>query len=143
MPVAVRGTVSFRITNYREFVKLHRLTQFSTDDFNKQIKDAICRYIKDAVTAAPAENNIPVIQIESKIALINDKIEYDIGERLRENFGVTVSGVDINSIEIDKTNCSKSKAIDTNCGPKAPGWDLNQKKNFKNNACIHNILMIQ
>ena len=104
VPVAVRGTVSFRITNYREFVKLHRLTQFSTDDFNKQIKDAICRYIKDAVTAAPAENNIPVIQIESKIALINDKIEYDIGERLRENFGVTVSGVDINSIEIDKTS---------------------------------------
>ena len=104
VPVAVRGTVSFKITNYREFVKLHRLTQFSTDDFNKQIKDAICRYIKDAVTAAPAENNIPVIQIENKIALINDKIEYDIGERLRENFGVTVSGVDINSIEIDKTS---------------------------------------
>ena len=31
-------------------------------------------------------------------------MEYDIGERLKENFGVLVSGVDIGAIEIDKTS---------------------------------------
>ena len=104
VPVAVRGTVSFQISDYREFIKLHRLNSFNLDDFQKQIRDAVSRYIKDAVANAPAANNIPVIQIESKTAQINDAVEYDIKERLQEDFGVTVSGVDIAAIEIDKSS---------------------------------------
>lgn len=104
VPVAVRGTVSFRISDYREFIKLHRLSSFHLDDFQKQIRDAVSRYVKDTVANAPAAHNIPVIQIESKTALLNDAIEYDISERLKDTFGVTVSGVDIGAIEIDKTS---------------------------------------
>lgn len=104
VPVAVRGTVSFGISNYREFIKLHRLNNFSLDDFQKQIRDAVCRYVKDCVANAPAAHSIPVVQIESKTAQINDAIEYDISERLKESFGVLVSGVDISAIEIDKTS---------------------------------------
>ena len=104
VPVAVRGTVSFSISDYREFIKLHRLNNFSLDDFQKQIRDAVCRYVKDCVANAPAAHSIPVVQIESKTAQINDAIEYDISERLKESFGVLVSGVDISAIEIDKAS---------------------------------------
>lgn len=104
VPVAVRGTVSFKISDYKEFIKLHRLNNFNLDDFQRQIRDAVTRYVKDAVANAPAANNIPLVQIESKTAQINDVIEYDISERLKENFGVTVSGVDIGAIEIDKSS---------------------------------------
>lgn len=104
VPVAIRGTVSFGISNYREFIKLHRLNNFSLDDFQKQIRDAVCRYVKDCVANAPAAHSIPVVQIESKTAQINDAIEYDISERLKESFGVLVSGVDISAIEIDKAS---------------------------------------
>ena len=104
VPVAVRGTVGFGIKDYREFVKLHRLFSFNLDDFQKQIRDATSRYIKDAVANAPAANNIPVIQIESKTAQINDAIEYNLSERMSETFGVVVSGVDIGAIEIDKSS---------------------------------------
>ena len=104
IPVAVRGTISFKISDYRQFIKLHRLNTFSLDDFQRQIRDAVCRYVKDTVTNAPAANDIPVIQIENKTSQINDAIEYDISVRLKENFGVTVSGVDIGAIEIDKTS---------------------------------------
>lgn len=104
VPVAVRGTISFKITDYREFIKLHRLNSFNLDDFQKQIRDVMCRYVKDVVANAPAAHNIPIIQIETKTAQINDDIEYNIGQRLKENFGVTVSGVDVGAIEIDKTS---------------------------------------
>lgn len=104
VPVAVRGTISFRIEDYREFIKLHRLSTFNLDDFQKQIRDAVNRYVKDTVANAPAAHNIPVIQIESKTAQINDAVEYDISERLKESFGVVVSGIDIGAIEIDKTS---------------------------------------
>lgn len=104
VPVAVRGTVSFHIADYRAFIKLHRLNSFRLDDFQKQIRDAVSRYVKDTVANAPAANNIPVIQIETKTAQINDAVEYDISERLKEGFGVLVSGVDIGAIEIDKSS---------------------------------------
>lgn len=44
------------------------------------------------------------MQIETKTAQINDTIEFDISERLREHFGVEVSGVDISAIELDKSS---------------------------------------
>lgn len=104
VPVAVRGTVSFGISDYREFIKLHRLSNFNLDDFQRQIRDAVSRYVKDAVANAPAAHNIPLVQIETKTAIINDAVEYDISERLKETFGVVVSGVDIGTIEIDKSS---------------------------------------
>ena len=104
VPVAVRGTVSFGIADYQEFIKLHRLSSFNLNDFQGQIRDAVCRYVKDSVANAPASHNIPLVQIESKTAQINDVVEFDLGERLKETFGVVVSGVDIGAIEIDKTS---------------------------------------
>ena len=104
VPVAVRGTVSFGISDYREFIKLHRLYDFNLDDFQRQIRDAVTRYVKDAVANAPAVHNIPLVQIETKTATINDVVEFDISERLKETFGVVVSGVDIGAIEIDKSS---------------------------------------
>lgn len=104
VPVAVRGTISFQIQDYREFIKLNRLHNFSLEDFQKQIRDTVIRYVKDTIANAPSAHNIPVIQIESKTAQINDAVEYDISERLKESFGILVSGVDIGAIEIDKTS---------------------------------------
>lgn len=104
VPVAVRGTVSFSITDYREFIKLHRLSTFNIDDFQRQIRDAVNRYVKDTVANAPSVHNIPVIQIESKTAQINNIVEYELSKRLKETFGVVVSGIDIGAIEIDKSS---------------------------------------
>lgn len=104
VPIAVRGTISFKIADYREFIKLHRLSSFNLDDFQSQIRDAASRYVKDVITNAPATHNIPLVQIETKTSEINDIIEYDLGERLKESFGVTISGIDVGTIELDKAS---------------------------------------
>lgn len=104
VPVAVRGTISFKISDYRGFIKLHRLNSFDLVDFQTQIRDAVSRYVKDVVANAPAQHDIPLVQIETKTSQINDVIEFDLGERLRETFGVEISGVDIGAIELDKSS---------------------------------------
>ena len=104
VPVAVRGSINFRIDDYRGFIKLHRLSNFSLEDFQKQIRDVVSCYVKDCVAHASAVHNIPLVQIESKVAEINDIIEYNLKERLSEDFGVIVSGIDINAIEFDKSS---------------------------------------
>lgn len=104
VPVAVRGTMTFKIEDYEKFIKCHRLINFELDTFKEEVKSAISRYVKDVVTNIPASHNIPVVQIESKVAMINDVIELNVKERLIEDFGVTVTGLDISAIEVDNTS---------------------------------------
>ena len=102
VPVAVRGTMSFKIADYREFIKLHRLANFDLDAFQKQIKDACVKYVKD--TVINIVDNIPLVQIEKKIMAVSDAIEERLKKRLQSEFGVVVSSVDIATIEVDKTS---------------------------------------
>jgi membrane protease subunit (stomatin/prohibitin family) len=104
VPVAVRGTMTFKIEDYKAFVKYHQLVNFSIDDLKTKINATVSRYVKSAVTNALTENNIPLIAIESKIDLITEKIELFVRGRLAENFGVFVTGLDISAIEVDKDN---------------------------------------
>ena len=111
VPVAVRGTINFRIADYREFIRLHKLSTFRLEDFQMQIRSSINRYIKDIVANAPAVHDVPVIQLETKISQINDAVEYDIIQRMKEDFGVIVSSVDIRTIEIDKSSDGYAKLM--------------------------------
>ena len=104
VPVSVRGNLNFKITDYKNFIKLHRLIDFNVDDFQNQIKDAVSRYVKNTVVTLPVKENIPLVQIESKITDINESLENDLKLRLKENFGVDVISVDVSTIEIDKTS---------------------------------------
>ena len=102
VPLAVRGTITFNITDYKGFIKLNRLINFELDDFKKQIKDAVTKYIKAVVTNIPADNGIPVLQMERKILDINDLVSKYLGSRLETDFGVNMKGLDIATIEVDK-----------------------------------------
>lgn len=104
VPVAVRGDIRFKITDYKEFIKLHRLINFDLEDFKSQIKSAVSKYVKGVVANIPAEKGIPVIQLERKLTEINDVVEESLKKRLQNEFGVTVSSVDIEDIDIDKTS---------------------------------------
>lgn len=104
VPVAVRGTITFGIKDYRQFIKLHRLDEFDLDAFKVQVRDAVIRYVKPAVANAPADLGISVVQLERGLAKVHDAVEPQIRERLSTDFGVEVSGVDISAIELDKTS---------------------------------------
>lgn len=104
VPTAVRGTLTFNIKDYKEFIRLHRLDEFNLDTFQKQIKDAVARYVKAVVANAPMDFNLPLIQIDRRIAEINDAALPRVAERLSNDFGVNVTGLDIAVIEVDKTS---------------------------------------
>lgn len=104
VPVAVRGDIRFKITDYKEFIKLHRLINFDLEDFKSQIQSAVTKYVKSVVANIPSEKGIPVIQLERKLTEINDVIEESLKKRLQNEFGITVGSVDIDAIDIDKTS---------------------------------------
>ena len=104
VPVAVRGTITFNITDYRNFVKLNRLVDFDMDAFRQQIKDATVKYTKSFVANSPVDSNIPVLQLERKIAEICDMSRSKLSIAFEEDFGVNLKRFDISAIEIDKEN---------------------------------------
>ena len=102
VPMAVRGTITFNITDYRGFVKLNRLVNFDHDQFLAQIKAALTKYIKGIVMNVPQEMGIPVVQMERQILPINNKVEEYLKPRIENDFGVNLKGLDIATLEIDK-----------------------------------------
>ena len=109
VPTAVRGSLNFHIADYREFFKLHRLEEFELSTFESQIRDTVIRYVKSVVISAPEKYGIPVVQIGRHIIEINALIEIELIEKLQAEYGVSVSGVNISDIEIDKDSKAYKK----------------------------------
>lgn len=102
VPVAVRGAITFNLTDYKQFIKLNRLIDFDLDKFSQQIKAAVTKYVKNFVANCPLDNNIPVLQLERKVMEISDLVQARLRPQFEEDFGVNLKRLDISAIEIDK-----------------------------------------
>ena len=102
VPMAVHGTITFNITDYKGFIKLNRLVNFDHEQFHKQIKNAIAKYIKSIVMNVPSEMGIPVVQMERKLLEINDRVQAYLIPRFENDFGVNMKALDISTLNIDK-----------------------------------------
>lgn len=102
VPMAVHGTITFNITDYRNFIKLNRLLTFDLYDFEQQIKAAVTKYVKSFVSNVPTSCGIPVMQIERKMVEISDMIQERLATDFIHHFGVTLKRLDISDIVIDK-----------------------------------------
>jgi len=102
IPVAARGTLSFSVEDYRGFVKVNRLINFTLEDFKGKVKDAVVRRIKGAISNAPFDYNFPLVQIERKIEAIGDGIRDRLRDEFATDFGVNLKRFDLSAIEVDK-----------------------------------------
>ncbi len=102
VPMAVRGSITFNLTDIPAFLKLNRLINFELEDFNKQIKDAVIKYCKGYISNVPSDCGIPVMQMERKILEINDMIQARLKVDFESDFGVNLKRFDLSAIDVDK-----------------------------------------
>lgn len=102
IPVAVRGTITYCIADYRRFIKLHRLDEFDAADLQKQIKDHVARKVKSIVADVATTQQLPIQQLENKTDNISRLTIETLSEKLNALFGVELSSVDVSAIDIDK-----------------------------------------
>lgn len=131
VPVAVRGTLTFALEDYKNFVKLNRLVDFDLDAFKQQIKDTMVRKIKGIVTNIPSDLSMPVIQMERKIDEISEVLETKLKERFDE-FGVKMKHIDINAVEIDKDSDAYEEVKSLTGGLTAKTMQAQADLNIKN-----------
>ena len=102
VPVAVRGQITFNLTDVPSFIKQNRLVEFSLAQFLEQIKGMVVKFAKNCVANYPSDNGISVLQIERKILDISDMMQMRLATQLAEDFGVNLKRLDISAIEIDQ-----------------------------------------
>jgi membrane protease subunit (stomatin/prohibitin family) len=104
IPCSVRGTLTFNLTDYSNFIKLNRLRNFEIHDFKNQVKDSIIRKTKSTIMNIIETNNIPVLQIERKIDELSDVIQEKMNDILVADFGINIKRMDISAVDIDKSH---------------------------------------
>lgn len=102
VPMAARGSLTFQLEDYKVFIKLHRLIDFSLESFQKQIKDMVVKYVKGFISNVPSEQQIPVLQIERKVLDISDMIQQRLAPEMERDFGIKLKRFDLSAIEPDK-----------------------------------------
>ena len=111
VPVAVRGSITFNLTDVKQFIKLNRITDFSLDQFSEQIVGMVKKFTKNFVSNCPVEQGISVLQIERKVAEISDLLQARIAPQLADDFGINLKRIDISAIEIDKESSDYAQFI--------------------------------
>lgn len=104
VPCAVRGSMTFNLTDYKSFIKLNRLREFDLEDFKNQIKGFFIRKAKSIVLNIPLDENIPVVQLERKIDEIGELVKLKIKAVLEDDFGINLKRIDISTLEFDREN---------------------------------------
>ncbi len=132
VPMAVRGTITFNITDYRNFIKLNRLVNFDHEQFLNQIKSALAKYVKGVVMNVPQEMGIPVVQMERQILNINNKVEEYLKPRIENDFGINLKGLDIAAMEINKESLYYKQLRQLTAGNTARTMNAQTDINIKN-----------
>ena len=132
VPVAVRGTLTFNITDYRQFIKLNRLVNFDKEQFVRQIQDAVRRNVKAVVMNLPQEMGLPLVQVERQIMEVNDRVTAKVKPRIEGDFGVNLKALDISAIEIDKESPNYEEVRQLTAGITARTMQAQADVNVKN-----------
>lgn len=104
VPCAVRGSLLFNLTDYKNFIKLNRLINFEITDLETQVKDFMVRKMKSVILNIASEKGIPVVQLETRIDEISEYIQTKIAAEITVDFGVNLKRLDIGAIELDKSH---------------------------------------
>lgn len=102
VPVAVHGMLVYAVDDINKFNNINKTQNINDGVFQQKLKGQITKYIKAVVTNAPADNQIPVLQIERKILEISELVQQYVTPKIESLFGVNVRSVDINNIVVDK-----------------------------------------
>lgn len=138
-PVAVNGSFTYNITDYKAFIKLHRLINFDPEDFSLGVRDAVIKVVKGIVSRAPREAGIPLVLLNQEIDRISDLIEAKLKTAFVEDFGVNLKRFDLAEIWIDEDSEAYSQLRQLTAGQQQKTIEMQTDINLKNMADMQEI----
>ena len=100
--VTVRGTITFKIVDYKNFVNLQALVDFDMTKFGNQIKNAVIDNVRNSMMDIMMKLGRPLAQIETYRREIKTILEADLMSNLLNVYGVTMVDLNLAAIELNK-----------------------------------------
>jgi len=104
VPVAVHGMLVYAVDDIARFNSINKTQNINDGVFQQKLKGQITKYVKGVVTNAPADNQIPVLQLERKILDMSALVQNYVSPKIESLFGINVRSVDITEIVVDKNS---------------------------------------
>lgn len=101
VPVAVSGMIVYAVDDIAHFNSINKTQNMNDGVFQQKLKGQVTKYVKSVVTNAPAENQIPVLQLERKIVEISELVQQSVTPKIESLFGVNVRSIDIIEIRVN------------------------------------------
>lgn len=111
VPMSVRGSLIFNVTDYKGFIKNTRLINFEIEDFKNLIKSAVMSSVKSTVLNVNRTSPLNLVQIEENLDVLNDAIKTKLRSVFVEDFGVNLKRFDIDTLEIDQESEGYKKLL--------------------------------
>jgi membrane protease subunit (stomatin/prohibitin family) len=111
VPMSVRGSLIFNVTDYKGFIKNTRLINFEIEDFKNLIKSAVMSSVKSTVLNVNRTSPLNLVQIEENLDVLNDAIKTKLKSVFVEDFGVNLKRFDIDTLEIDQESEGYKKLL--------------------------------
>ncbi len=101
VPVAVDCMLVYAVDDISHFNSINKTQNVNDGVFQQKLKGQVTKFIKAAVTNAPSDHQIPVLQLERKILEISMLVQNYVTPQIEKLFGINVRSLDITSIRID------------------------------------------
>lgn len=102
VPAGVKGSITFKIADYKEFISQYRLTEFDLDDFWDKVKDPMIETLKSVINQATCQLKTPLIQIQGALSDISRLVEKMVSEKFRATYKIDIQGINLSTIALDK-----------------------------------------
>ena len=104
VPVAVDLAVVYAIEDMDTFLSMNKMEKFEDRVFQEKLRAGVTKYVKSAVSNAPSDAQIPLVQIERKVVEVSDYVQDRVIPQVERVFGIKVRSLDIKNIRIDKNS---------------------------------------
>ena len=102
VPVAVHGSLTYSVDDIGLFNRINKTQNVNDEVFAAKLKGQLVKYIKSVVTNAPADNDIPVLQLERKILEISELVQRLVSPKIEQLFGINIRTLDLTQIVVDE-----------------------------------------
>ena len=93
VPVAVDLAVVYAIEDMDAFLSMNKMERFEDKVFQEKLRAGVTKYVKSAVSNAPSDAQIPLVQIERKVVEVSDYVQDRVIPQVERVFGKTATTV--------------------------------------------------
>ena len=101
IPVAVRGMITFKVPDYKAFIRKHGMRDFDLESFKNKVRSAVNVDVQDTIARTP-EYGIPLVRVQSRLREIRGIVLGHLKQELEGHFDILIERADIDAIEINK-----------------------------------------